>query len=133
MSDRELRDLLETTQGELKHAQARLAELETQSTEALQEQVAALEAEKAAMHARLEQGDEVRESWANKLATLERELGIARTEQQRLQSQLETVALERKLDVREFRARRAMVLSLMIIGVLLATSIAMLIFFITRK
>ena len=129
MSDRELRDLLETTQGELKHAQTRLAELETQSTEALQEQVERLEAEKEAMHARLEQGDAVRESWANKLATLERELGIARTEQQRLQSQLETVALERKLDVREFRARRAMVLSLMTIFVLLATAVGLLMYF----
>jgi chromosome segregation ATPase len=123
--DRALRDLLEETQGQLKHARARLEELESQSTEALQDQV-------AAMLARLEQGDEVRESWANKLATLERELKIARTEQSRLQSQLETVALERKLDVREFRARRAMVLSLMTISVLLATAIGMLVFFLFR-
>lgn len=129
LQDRELRDLLEETQGELKDARARLEELETQSTEALQDQVEALEEEVAAMHARLEQGDEVRESWANKLSTLERELKIARTEQSRLQSQLETVALERKLDVREFRARRAMVLSLMTIMVLLATAIGMLLFF----
>ncbi len=129
LQDRELRDLLEQTQGELKQARARLEELEAQSTEALQDQVEALEQEVAAMHARLEQGDEVRESWANKLATLERELQIARTEQSRLQSQLETVALERKLDVREFRARRAMVLSLMTIFVLLATAVGLLLYF----
>jgi hypothetical protein len=100
MSDRELRDLLENTQAELDRAKKRLAELEEQSTETLQERIKQFEEGAVMMRARLEQGDTVRESWANKQASLERELLIARTEQQRLQSQLETIALERKLGAR---------------------------------
>ncbi|GEM_PF-3217586 len=97
MSDRELRDLLEVTQAELKAARERLDELEAQSTEALEDRIAELEEGAATMHARLEQGDTVRETWANRQAALERDLGISRTEQQRLMSQLESMALEKKL------------------------------------
>ena len=97
MSDRELRDVLESTQAELERARARLEELEAQSTEALEARIAQYEEGAAMMRARLEQGDAVRETWATRQAILERELSISRTEQQRLQSQLETIVLERKL------------------------------------
>lgn len=95
--DREVRNLLESTQAELGQARRRLEVLEQQSTDALEDRIDALEADNVAMRARLEQGDTVRESWAYRQANLERDLAIARTEQQRLQSRLETVALERKL------------------------------------
>jgi len=95
--DRELRDLLEQTQAELKQATERLEVLEEQSTDALEDKVDELEGDNAALRVQLEQGDAHRESAAQRQASLERELAIARTEQQRLQSQLETMGLERNL------------------------------------
>ncbi len=118
MADRELRDLLEATQAELKASRDRLDELEAQSTEALEGRIAELEESAATMHARLEQGDTVRESWANRQSALERDLAISRTEQQRLRSQLESLALERRLvNPNHRRLQVAMVLAFGGIGI----------------
>ena len=119
MSDREMRDLLEATQAELERARTRLKELEAQSTEALEERIAEFEEGALMMRARLEQGDAVRESWATRQAILERELSISRTEQQRLQSQLETIVLERRL---VSQTTRTVPLNAIVVGVGLASA-----------
>ena len=114
-----MRDLLEATQAELERARTRLKELEAQSTEALEERIAEFEEGALMMRARLEQGDAVRESWATRQAILERELSISRTEQQRLQSQLETIVLERRL---VSQTTRTVPLNAIVVGVGLASA-----------
>lgn len=94
--DRELRDALEAVQQENKGLRGLVAELSAFHPEELMARIAELENQNGELRMRLDQADRVRETWDARTQRLRRELGIARTEQDRLRSLLENERLSKR-------------------------------------
>ena len=94
--DRELRDALEAVQQENKGLRGLVAELSAFNPEELWARIAELETQNGELRMRLEQADKVREKWDARSKRLRHELGIARTEQDRLRSLLENERLSKR-------------------------------------
>ena len=93
---RGLRDALESSQQENKGLRGLVAELSAFKPEELHAEIDRLEHDNTVLRQRLERADKVRVTWDARLQSLRRELAIARREQDRLRSLLETERLAKR-------------------------------------